>query len=498
MGLWQRTIYKGNKMNDRLLILFVGILSLSVINGQDDKKPPTINTSPNIILIVADDLGYADIGATKLVDDVNTPNIDRIVNSGIRFAQAYDNSPICNQSRIGIITGCYPQRLGSYWYGAKGLHDPMYKTIPEILKQQNYVSGYVGKTHYGDFDSDTTHRSFPLNHGFDYYFGHTSARKHYMNHKKTIEDAFLKAKKKHNRKGQTLRQGSLWENREQVDTIAYFTELVGEKSRNYIERNNGQRFFLQIAFNAAHNFTHQLPQEYLNKHNLKGYHDWNPAIEEYYDWYVKGRYPNNTEGRAHYLGQVHYMDEEIGKLLDLLEEQNLRDNTLIFFISDNGGSTPIYANNFPLRGSKYLLYEGGIRVQMLVSYPAKYEKGRIYENMVSAMDILPTICNEAGIKIPDYIDGIDLTPLLQGKNENLQHDVLFWDTGHEHAVRKGPWKLRKSFDDSEAKYEMVELELGEFLYNLNKDISERINLIHEDSTILKDLEKEYTVWKSQL
>ena len=134
-------------MNDRLLILFVGILSLSVINGQYDKKPTTINTSPNIILIVADDLGYADIGATKLVDDVNTPNIDRIVNSGIRFAQAYDNSPICNQSRIGIITGCYPQRLGSYWYGAKGLHDPMYKTIPEILKQQNYVSGYVGKTH---------------------------------------------------------------------------------------------------------------------------------------------------------------------------------------------------------------------------------------------------------------------------------------------------------------------------------------------------------------
>ena len=118
--------------------------------------------------------------------------------------------------------------------------------------------------------------------------------------------------------------------------------------------------------------------------------------------------------------------------------------------------------------------------------------------MVSAMDILPTICNEAGVKIPDYIDGINLTPLLKGKNENLQHDVLFWDTGHEHAVRKGPWKLRKSFDDSEAKYEMVELELGEFLYNLNKDISERINLIHEDSTILKDLEKEYTVWKSQL
>ncbi len=319
-----------------------------------------------------------------------------------------------------------------------------------------------------------------------------------MNHKKEIEDAFLKVKKENNRKGQTLRQGSLWENKERVDTIAYFTELVGEKSRQFIQKNKNKKFFLQIAFNAAHNFTHQLPQEYLDKYNLKGYHDWNPAAEEYYDWYAKGRYPNNEEGRAHYLGQVHYMDKEIGMLLDLLEEQNLRENTLIFFISDNGGSTPIYANNTPLRGSKYLLYEGGIRVQMLVSYPEKYEKGKVYQNMVSAMDILPSICKEANIEIPEYIDGIDLTPLLQGKNDSIQHDILFWDTGHELAVRKGHWKLRKSFTDEEAKYEMVELELGEFLHNLNNDIGENTNLIKKESMILNDLEKEYSIWKSQL
>jgi arylsulfatase A-like enzyme len=470
----------------------------SCSDNQDKKKESDNIIAPNIILIVADDLGYADIGAVKLANDVLTPNIDRLVESGIRFAQAYDNSPICNQSRIGIITGSYPQRLGSYWYSAKGLHDPRFKTIPELLKQQEYQSGYIGKIHYGDHDGDTTHRSFPLNHGFDYYFGHTSARKHYMNHKKEIEDAFLKVKKENNRKGQTLRQGSLWENKERVDTIAYFTELVGEKSRQFIKKNKHKKFFLQIAFNAAHNFTHQLPQEYLDRYNLKGYHDWNPAVEEYYDWYAKGRYPNNEEGRAHYLGQVQYMDKEIGKLLDLLEEQNLRENTLIFFISDNGGSTPIYANNTPLRGSKYLLYEGGIRVQMIVSYPEKYLKGKVYQNMVSAMDILPSICKEANIKIPEYIDGIDLTPLLYGKNDSLEHDVLFWDTGHELAVRKGQWKLRKSFNDEEAKYEMVELELGEFLHNLNNDIGEKINLIKEESMILNDLENEYSIWKLQI
>jgi arylsulfatase B len=465
---------------------------------QEVKKETAKVSSPNIILIVADDLGYADIGAANLASDVNTPNIDRIAEEGIRFAQTYDNSPICNQSRIGIITGCYPQRLGSYWYHAEGLHDPKFKTIPELLKVQNYQSGYVGKTHYGEYDSDTTNRSFPLNHGFDYYFGHTSARKHYMNHKQEIEDAFLKSKKENNRTGQTLRQGPLWENKIKVDTIAYFTQLVGEKSRNFIEKNKSQKFFLQIAFNAAHNFTHQLPQEYLEKYNLKGHHDWNPEVEEYYDWYTKGRYPNNEEGRAHYLGQVHYMDEEIGKLLDLLDEQGLSENTIIFFISDNGGSTPIYADNTPLRGSKYLLYEGGIRVQMLVSYPNKYPKGKVYQNLVSAMDIFPSICAEANVEIPDYIDGMDLTPLFRGRNDSLEHDVLFWDTGHELAVRKGPWKLRKSFNDSEAKYEMVELELGNFLHNLDTDISERTNLLENETEIITDLEKEYSNWKSKL
>jgi len=470
----------------------------SCSNESNQKKEPDVEKEPNIILIVADDLGYADIGATNLANDVNTPNIDRIANTGIRFAQTYDNSPICNQSRIGIITGCYPQRLGTYWYDAEGLHDPKFKTIPELLNEQNYTSGYVGKTHYGKYDSDTTHRSFPLNHGFDYYFGHTSARKHYMNHKQEIEDAFLKSKKENKRRGQTLRQGPLWENKDKVDTIAFFTQLVGERSRNFIKKNKDEKFFLQIAFNAAHNFTHQLPQEYLEKYNLKGYHDWNPAVEEYYDWYEKGRYPNNEEGRAHYLGQVHYMDNEIGKLLDLLDEQGLTENTLIFFISDNGGSTPIYANNSPLRGSKYLLYEGGIRVQMLVSYPKKYQKGKVYQNMVSAMDILPSICKEANVKIPSYIDGIDLTPLLKGEDDSLEHDVLVWDTGHEIAVRKGSWKLRKSFNDSEAKFEMVELELGNFITNLNTDISEKINLIKKEPEILGDLEKEYSVWKSIL
>ncbi len=481
-------------MNNLAEILF--FLTVCFIACNDSQKAE--EQPPNIIIIVADDLGYADMSIATLSDDVKTPNIDRIANIGARFTETYVNSPICNQSRTGIITGCYPQRLGSYWYGSEGLHDDRFITIPELLKQKNYATGYIGKIHYGRHDRDTSQRSFPLNHGFDYFFGHTSARKHYFHHKKEIEDAFLKTKKEHDKWGQSLRQGSLWENKSMLDTIDFLTKLIGEKSRNFIKKNKKTPFFLQIAFNAAHNFTHQLPEDYLKKNNLSGYHDWDPAVEDYYEWYKQGRFPNNEEGRAHFLGQVHYMDYEIGKILDQLEQGGLMENTMIFFISDNGGSTPIYANNHPLRGSKYLLYEGGIRVQLLAAFPKKYEGGKVFKNMVSAMDILPTICEEVELPIPSHVDGISILPLLNGENQKLKHEVLFWDTGHELAVRKGNWKLRKAFKDGHAQYEMVELELGEFLYNLKMDLGEQTNLIENNDSITKVLTDLYSEWKTRI
>lgn len=485
-------------MNQTKRLYLLLIFLLVVISSCSKKMKKEDEKLPNIILIVADDLGYADLSVTNIIEDIKTPNIDRIANTGARFTQAYVNSPICNQSRTGIITGSYPQRLGSYWYSSNGLHDKKFKTIPELLKQKFYKTGYIGKIHYGDYDSDPTNRSFPLNHGFDYFFGHTSARKHYLNHNKNIEDTFLAEMKKHKRKGQSLEQGSLWVNLNKVDTIAFLTNLIGNKSLEFIKKAKEKPFYLQIAFNAAHNFTHQLPESYLKKHNLKGYPDWKPSDEKYYDWYRNSRFPNNKEGRDHYLGQVGYMDKEIGKILDYLEENNLRENTLVFFISDNGGSTPIYANNTPLKGSKYLLYEGGIRVQLLVSYPLKYKPERVYSNMISAMDIFPTICKEVGIDIPKYIDGIDISPILRGANEDLEHSILYWDTGHEIAVRKGDWKLRKAFKDQHAIDEMVSLEVGDFLYNLKEDISENQNLKSSNITIHEDLENEYSTWKSYI
>ena len=458
----------------------------------------SIPPKPNVILIVVDDLGYADLSCTGLAEDVETPNIDELANSGTRFTQAYTTSPICSPSRAGILTGAYQQRWGTYWYGGPGIHDSSYQTIAEILKANEYATGYIGKVHYGSYDSDTLNRSFPLNHGFDYFFGHTSARKHYLIHDDGHEESFQNIKKENDRWGQSLRQGSLWVNNSKLDTLAFSTELFGKEACNFINNHKDEKFFLQLSFNAVHNFTHQLPEEYLKEHNLKGYTDWDPAIEDYYDWYVQGRKPNNPEGREHYLGQLYYLDREIGRLINRLEELDLRENTLIVFMSDNGGSTPIYANNFPLRGSKYLLYEGGIRVPLIVSYPNKYSDNKIINNVVSGMDILPLICSTTGVPIPENIDGFDISPVLSGKDMSIQHDTLLWDSRHEIAVRAGDWKLFIVYDDRNATYEMVDVELGEHLYNLADDPGETTDLADKFPDIVQALKEYHARWRNEI
>ncbi len=477
-----------------MLVILPCFAILLCITGCRQEKQP----APNILLIVADDQGYADMSCTGFADDVQTPNLDQLAASGIRFTQAYATSPICNPSRAGIITGCYQQRWGTFWYGGKGIHDSAYITLPEILKGENVITGYIGKVHYGAGDSDTLNRSFPLNHGFDEFFGFTSARKHYMIHQSKAEEAFQKVKNENNKWGQSLRQGPVWDSTQQKDTLAFSTEMLANKACEFIRKHKTEPFFLQVSFNAVHNFTHQLPNDYLQSHGLKGYHDWDPATEEYYDWYVQGRKPNNPEGREHYLGQLYYLDREIGKMLTLLEELKLRENTLIIYLSDNGGSTPIYASNAPLRGGKYTLYEGGIRVPLIISWPLKFNKDKVCANAISAMDIFPTLCKSLDIQAPDYIDGLDLTPLLTGNDPSITHDTLIWDTGIETAVRMGKWKLRTASSREHADYEMTELELGEFLYDIEKDPGEKNNLAGEYPDTLAMLKTIHLEWREKL
>lgn len=457
------------------------------------------DSRPNVLLIVADDHGYADLGCSGLAEDVRTPNLDRLAEQGTRFLQAYATSPICNASRIGLMTGCYPARQGVFWYGGKGMHREDLPTIAELLKKAGYASGYFGKFHYGGARAHRiTSRSFPLNHGFKTFYGFGGGRKHYLIHRAEAEATHLQIQKEQARPGPSLQQGAMWRNRRQVDQIGFSTELFGEQAREFIEKNRDRPFFVTLSFNAVHNFTHQLPEEYLKAHNLKGYYDWDAASEDYDEWYRRGRRPNNPEGRAHYLGQLHYLDVEVGNILNYLNLTGLRENTLVIYIGDNGGSTPIYASNAPLRGSKYTLYEGGLRVPLIVSWPNRVQAGRLSGNVVSAMDVAPTICAAAGVRIPSPIDGRNILPLLAGTDLSVQHETLFWDTGHETALRQGKWKLRTAESNEHAERQGVELELGEFLYDLDTDPGETVNLAIRHPDIMAQLKKTHAEWRDTM
>jgi arylsulfatase B len=481
----------------------IGCLSILALWGQVSFVNAT--EQPNILLIVGDDHGHADMGVTGNAKDVKTPNLDALASSGLRFTQAYATSPICSTSRAGLITGSYTQRFGGYWYGGDGLKDAAFSTLPEQLKMNGYSTGYVGKWHYGS-DLSPSHRNFPLRHGFDNLYGFSGGRKHYLIHnaeaaaeyKERVQKAAKKNRKAAGGYGQGLANGPVWINEQLVDQEGFSTELIGEQASKFLANHQKQStnkpFFLQVSFNAIHNFTHQLPKKYLDNMGLKGMHDWQPEVESYSDWYEKGRYPNNPEGRAYYLGQLSYLDKEVGNIMATLKEQGLAENTLVIYIGDNGGSTPIYANNGPLRGSKYTLYEGGIRVPMIVHWPDKYPEAKVLDNVVSAMDLYPTILQTAGAEIPSYIDGVDLSTLLNAQTPELSHELLFWDSGHEAAVREGKWKYHWAKDDLYAVKQHVELDLGEFLYDLEKDPSESINLASRHPEIINRLKAKYRQW----
>lgn len=502
----------------KILVLLVAPMVFPALAQSNNVSgvSPLFNTKPNIILIVSDDQGYSDLGIAKRAWDVVTPQLDRLAQSGIRFEQAYSTASICSPSRCALINGVYQQRQGNYGNRGPGIHNEQFPTLAEKLKSVGYTTGYVGKSHYGegeprsvpvqngvqepnrmqpDFGTkDLSDRNFPNNHGFDYFYGFTHSRKHYLKHQDVLEVAEQAKIKASGNYGVSMRPSGMWENKERVDAEGFSTEIFSEKTRDFMRRNKDRPFFVQLSFNAVHTFTHQLPEEYLRQKGLKGYHDWDPETEDYYSWNIGSKHPYNPEGRALYLGQLHYIDREVGKILDFLEAEGLRENTVVLYISDNGGSPAIYANNDPLREGKFSLYEGGIRVPFIASWPGHFTKGEVLYNVVSLLDIFPTVNSLAGV---DYgnTDGIDLTPLLTGQNRDLGHEVLVWDEGVETAVRKGKWKLKTATDLRRAQRHLVDLKYGEFLYNLEEDAGETRDLRYVFPDKFEELKETYRLWK---
>lgn len=366
-------------------IIFVIILTfLLSVNCHGSKQKRT-----NIILIVADDLGYGDLscqGAT----DMQTPNIDRLSKQGITFTHFYANSTVCSPSRASILTGKYPdlvgvpgvirQKVDNNWGYLKS-NTPLFS---DILKANGYHTAIIGKWHLG-----LEEPNIPNKRGFDFFKGFLGDM---------MDDYWTH-----------LRQGKNWMryNDKEIDPKGHATDIFTNWTIEYLkERNKDHKpFFLYLAYNAPH-FPIQPPIEFLNK--------------------VKQRENGISEKRAKNVALIEHLDYSIGKILNLLENTGLVDNTLVIFTSDNGGLLKLAQSNGKLRGGKLDMFEGGIRVPTFFYWKGKIKHGSVTKNIGVGMDILPTVCEIVGAKKPKNTDGISLLPTLLGKQQITNDRYIFW------------------------------------------------------------------------
>ena len=399
--------------------------------------------SPNIVLIVSDDQGYADSSCYDHPEEVSTPNIDRLAAEGVRLTNGYASAYVCAPTRAGLLTGRYQQRFGFYAAGDSRVGLPVSEvTLADMLRKRGYATAVIGKWHVG-----IEPEYHPLKRGFDEFYGFLGHGAHdYF--KLQVTDEYT----------------SIYRNDKPINDTGYLTDNLARESVSFIERHQKQPFFLYLPFNAVH-WPLQALQKYINRFNT------------------------GDKNRDIYLAMLRSMDEAIGKVLDALKRTGADDNTLLIFFSDNGGARKNFANNGALRDFKQSVYEGGIRVPFIVRWPGKLPKGTLCEEPVISLDIMPTICAAAGTALPNdrVYDGKDMLGVLRGQMKGPLHKTLFWDDGvKQWAVREGKWKLLFNREGS--------LEL----YDLEGDISEKNNLAKQNPEIVKHLQQTYTDWKNQM
>jgi arylsulfatase A-like enzyme len=402
---------------------------------------------PNVVLILADDLGYADLGVQGS-KDIRTPQVDSIARNGVRFNNGYVSCPVCSPTRAGLMTGRYQQRFGHELnpgpadQAAENFGLPLSETtVANRMKALGYTTGITGKWHLG-----YRPEFHPLKRGFDEFFGFLGGAHSYV-------DALAD-------KSNLILRGV-----EPVNEQAYLTEALGREAVAFIERHRRERFFLYLPFNAVHN-PPQATEKYLARF---------ASIQD--------------ETRRILAAKLAAMDDAVGGVLAKLRETGLEDNTLIFFISDNGGPTPTNGSrNDPLRGYKGQALEGGIRVPFLMQWKGRVPAGKVYDAPVMALDVHPTVVAAAGGSIPAEakLDGVNLLPFVTGKAAGVPHERLFWRFGAERAIRMGDWKLLWQGDGSAE------------LYNLARDIGEKNNVAAAEPARVKQLEAAYAAWNAQL
>ena len=447
-------------MNQFLLSLFLFLTSpWAGLHVADDSKP----AKPNILVIVADDLGYADIGVHG-GKDVPTPHLDALAASGVRCTNGYVSSPYCSPSRAGFLTGRYQTRFGHEFNphvsdDESKLGLPLNeRTIANYLHDAGFATSLIGKWHQG---FDRAHH--PLARGFDDYFGFLVAGHNYLLHK-DADSQF----------SSVYAKNMIYRNRDVQKLDGYTTDLFTDESLAFVDRHPKQPWFLYLAYNAVHT-----PLEVLEKYGA--------------------RVPKTITDpdRRGYLSLLIGLDDSIGRIMSHLRKTGQDKNTLVFFFSDNGGAgrKPFLAYNTgintPLRGDKGQTLEGGIRVPFFVSWPGKLPAGKTYDKPITTLDILPTACAEAGIAVNANCDGANLIPYLTGKDTSPPHDAIYWRFGPQKAIRKGNLKLVDWRDFA------TKQNSGWQLYDLEKDIGENSDLAKARPEQVTELSAAWEKWDKQ-
>jgi len=433
-------------LNRRRFLVTTGLTIGGICFGRSARCEPEHSDGsggkPNIIVILSDDQGYADVSCYDHAQEVDTPSIDILARDGVRLTDGYASCPVCAPTRAGLLTGRYQQRFGIY-YNSDVPASTFDKeiTVARVLKNCGYATGMVGKWHLG---SDSG--KLPYNKGFDEFFGFLGGGHKYFDL---------------DQKGNPL-----YRNNEIVrGEKGYLTDVFTREAVSFIDRHGKttKPFFLYLPYNAPHK-----PEEAREKY-LKKFDTGDPT-------------------RDNYLARLASLDEGIGKVLDALTRNGVYDNTLILFLSDNGG-TSAGADNGILQGGKCTFYEGGIRVPFLISWPNRLPAGRVCSVPIISLDIFPSAIAAAGGNMPvDRIyDGRNMLAVLEGKTKGPLHDSLFWDTGRgSWSARHGNWKLVCP-DGSNCE-----------LYDLQVDLCETHNLAQHRPNMVRKLKKLHESWRKQM
>jgi arylsulfatase B len=474
-----------------LLTLALAPIATSVGKPQLGGVPPS-RDSPNVIVLFADDLGYGELSCQGN-PEIPTPHIDSIAKNGVRFTAGYVAGPNCSPSRAGLLTGRIPTRFG-YEFNPTGPlnEEPGFGlpageiTIAEALHDGGYTTGLIGKWHQGG-----AAKFHPFRHGFDEFFGFTHEGHYFVPppwdgvetllRRKTLpggstEKGYWYGEKKlhfHNLLGNEPdydANNPIVRGGQPVEETEYLTDALTREAVDFIDRHDDKPFFLYLAYNAVHS-----PLQGADAYMEKFAH-----IEDLH--------------RRIFAAMLANMDDSVGAVMEQLRKSGLEENTLVFFLSDNGGPTKeLTSSNLPLRGSKGQMYEGAIRVPFMVQWKGKIPAGGVYEKPVSSFDIFATAAaNSAEVTAPKQVEGVDLIPYLTGENEGTPHETLFWRQGGRTALRHGDWKLVRmggKFAPGKAKWE---------LYDLSKDLSEENNLAADEPGRLAKLVKLWEKHNSEM